>query len=51
MKSAWGTKLYDTAAWNTAQVEEEEEVNLLDFEQMLVDDFDMVELDEDQGEH
>lgn len=42
MKSAWGTKIYDTAAWNAAQVEE---VNLEDFEQMLIDDVDTVEWD------
>lgn len=47
MKSTWGPKLYDTAARNAAQVEE---VSLLEFEQMLVDDFDMVEWDKDQGE-
>jgi len=39
MKSTWGTKIYDTAAWNGAQTEE---VSLLDFEQMLVDDVEAV---------
>lgn len=37
MKSAWGPDIYDTAAWNSTQVEE---VGLIDFEEMLIDDFD-----------
>ena len=37
IKSAWGPDIYDTAAWNSAQVEE---VGLADFEGMLVDNFD-----------
>lgn len=35
MKSAWGPDLYDMAAWNATQVEE---VNLLDFEEILLED-------------
>ena len=46
MKSAWGLNIYDTAAWNSAQVEE---VGLADFEEMLVDDFDAVEWDKVLG--
>ena len=42
MGSAWGLGIYDAAAWNAMQVEE---VNLLDFEEMLADDVDMVEWD------
>jgi hypothetical protein len=38
MKSAWGLGLYDTAAWNAAQVEE---VSIMDFEEMLVEDVDV----------
>ncbi|KIM34758.1 hypothetical protein M413DRAFT_33043 [Hebeloma cylindrosporum] len=36
-KSAWGPGLCDVAAWNAAQIEE---VGLLDYEQMLVDEGD-----------
>ena len=42
MGSAWGPGIYDAAAWNAMQVEE---VNLLDFEEMLADDVDIVEWD------
>jgi hypothetical protein len=42
MGSAWGPGLYDAAAWNAMQVEE---VDLLKFEEMLVDDADIVEWD------
>ncbi|KIM37619.1 hypothetical protein M413DRAFT_39798, partial [Hebeloma cylindrosporum] len=35
MKSAWGPGIYDAASWNSAQVEE---VGLVEFEEMLVDD-------------
>lgn len=35
MKSAWGPDLYDMAAWNEAQAKE---VNLFDFEEMLIKD-------------
>ena len=42
MKSTWGPNIYDTAVCNAAQVEE---ISLLDFEQMLVDDVDVVEWD------
>ena len=39
--------MYDAAAWNAVQVEE---VSLLDFEQMLVDDTEGVEWDKDEVE-
>jgi hypothetical protein len=42
MGSAWGPGLYDAAAWNAMQVEE---VDLLEFEEMLVDDADIVKWD------
>jgi hypothetical protein len=42
MGSAWGPGLYDATAWNAMQVEE---VDLLEFEEMLVDDADIVEWD------
>jgi hypothetical protein len=42
MGSAWGPGMYDAAAWNAVQVEE---VSLHDFEEMLVEDVDMVEWD------
>jgi len=42
MGSAWGPGIYNAAAWNAMQVEE---VNLLDFEEMLADDVDTVEWD------
>lgn len=35
MKSAWGPDLYDMAAWNKAQ---SEEINLFDFEELLIED-------------
>ena len=41
-KSAWGPGLCDVAAWNAAQMEE---IGLLDYEQMLVDDGDLEEWD------
>lgn len=47
MKSAWGPNIYDSAAWNSVQVEEV--VSLVDFEEMLVDDFDAVEWDKVLG--
>ena len=37
MKSAWGPDLYDMAAWNESQVED---VDLFDFEELLLDDTD-----------
>ena len=46
MKSTWGPDIYDAAAWNSAQVEE---VGLADFEEMLVDDFDVDKWDEALG--
>jgi hypothetical protein len=42
MGSAWGPRLYDAAAWNAMQVEE---VDLLEFEEMLVDNADIVKWD------
>ena len=48
MKSAWGLNIYDTTAWNSAQVEE---VGLADFKEMLVDKFNAVEWDKDLGEN
>ena len=47
VKSAWGTKIYNTAAWNA---EQPEEVVLLDFEQMLIDDGDMGQWDKDSAQ-
>lgn len=38
MKSAWGPDLCDVAAWNAAQVED---INDLDFEQMLIEDVEL----------
>ena len=46
MKSTWGPDIYDATAWNSAQVEE---VGLADFEEMLVDDFDVDKWDEALG--
>ena len=49
IRSAWGPGLYDAAAWNAMQVEE---VDLLKFEEMLVDDADTAEwdkFDDDMG--
>lgn len=46
MGSAWGPGIYDTAAWNSAQIDE---VNLLDFEEMLVDEVDMADWDDVGG--
>ena len=46
MKSAWGPNIYDAADWNLAQVEE---VGLADFEEMLVDDLDVVKWDKPLG--
>ena len=39
MGSMWGPELHDFAAWNTAQVEEV----MLDYEEMLLDDTDVLE--------
>ena len=44
MNSTWGPNIYDAAACNAARVEE---VSLLDFEEMLVDDVDIAEWDKD----
>jgi hypothetical protein len=46
MKSAWGPNIYNAAAWNSAQVEE---VGLANFEEMLVDDLDVVKWDKALG--
>jgi hypothetical protein len=45
MKSAWGPKLYDAAAWNSSQAE----TCIIDFEQLLVEDGDLVEWEEEFG--
>jgi hypothetical protein len=45
MGSAWGPGLYDAAAWNSAQVEEVTS-SLLEFEEMLINDVDIVKWDE-----
>ena len=42
MGAAWGLGIYDAAAWNTAQVEE---ISLLDFKEMLIDDGDVAEFE------
>jgi hypothetical protein len=41
MKSAWGSKIYDAAAWNSSQADSE--TCILDFEQLLIEDGDLVE--------
>jgi len=43
-KSAWGPDLYDMAAWNESQVED---VDLFDFEELLLDDTDGLAWDKD----
>lgn len=43
MKSAWGSNIYDNAAWNTVQ---SEEVDNGDFEEMLNDDVEMLDWNE-----
>jgi len=40
MRSAWGPKLFDIAAWNAAQTEE---IDVRDFEEMLIDDVELAE--------
>lgn len=48
MKSAWGSNLYDMAAWNAMQVEE---VDLLfDYEEMLMEDDACAAWDKELGE-
>ena len=39
MKSVWGLDLYDMAAWTASQVEEIEQ---FDFEELLLDDGDIL---------
>ena len=46
MKSAWGSELYDMAAWNAAQVEEITNLGF-DFEEMLDDDVNLSVWDKD----
>jgi hypothetical protein len=46
MKSAWGPKVYDAAAWNSSQVE----TCIIDFEQLLIEDGDLVEWDREFAE-
>src|SRR5277367_2938164 len=40
MRSAWGPKLFDIAAWNAARTEE---IEVHDFEEMLIDDVELAE--------
>jgi hAT family C-terminal dimerisation region len=44
MGSAWGADIYDMAAWTGSQ---EEEVDYIDFEEMLANDSEMVPLEEE----
>ena len=44
MGSAWGPDIYDLAAWNNIQ---REDINLLDFEQMLIEDVDVMDWEKD----
>ena len=44
MSSAWGPDLCDMAAWNDSQVEE---VSLIDFQEMLVEDIDCLAWDKE----
>ena len=44
MKSAWGPGLYDRAALNTSEVEE---VSLMEFEEMLIEDADCLVWDQE----
>ncbi|KAF8816314.1 hypothetical protein BYT27DRAFT_7248406 [Phlegmacium glaucopus] len=43
MKSAWGPKLYNAAAYNNSQVE----TCLIDFEELLIEDVDALEWEND----
>ena len=43
IKSAWGSNIYDNAAWNTVQ---SKEVDNGDFEEMLNDDVEMLDWNE-----
>src|ERR1700678_1660945 len=45
MKSAWGSKVYDTAAWNSSQAE----TCIIDFEHLLVEDGDLEDWEKDIG--
>ena len=47
MKHAWGPNIYDVAAQNAAQVDE---ISLVDFEQMLIEEGDMNEWDKEDLE-
>lgn len=42
INSAWGPDLYDMAAWNAAHVEE---ISLLDFEELIIEDADCLAWD------
>jgi hypothetical protein len=44
MKSAWGPGLYDQAVLNTSEVEE---VSLMEFEEMLIEDADCLVWDQE----
>ena len=45
MKSAWGSKIYDSAAWNTLQAE----TCIIDFEHLLVEDGDLENWEKEIG--
>ena len=47
MKHVWGPSIYDVAAQNAAQVDE---INLIDFEQMLIEEGEMVDWDKEESE-
>ena len=47
MKHAWGPSIYDAATQNAAQVDE---INLIDFEQMLIEEGEMVDWDKEEEE-
>ncbi len=47
MKHAWGPSIYDVAARNSAQADE---ISLIDFEQMLIEEGEMIEWDKEDSE-
>jgi hypothetical protein len=47
MGSAWRPDIYDMAAWTSSQ---EEEVDFFDFEEMFIDDEEMVSWEKDLDE-
>jgi hypothetical protein len=48
MKSAWGPNIYDAAAWNSSQADSE--TCIIDFEQLLIEDGDLVEWEKEFSE-